>query len=445
MLLRARACHLLKCASPHRSRPREYTAGRAFSCPPADSTHFSCVPAHNVQPRCKWLSHRPLDFVPCLDHSYSSNPSLTYNSISSPTPSSCCSFEPTHSAMSMSGPSPDPTDPPASPLPPSPPPVQEPPSPPTAVPHPYPYAFPIGVLSGSAGALFGIGGALVMVPLLVRVYSLRQAAANSTALLSNVATCVAGGAIFGAAGHVSLVAAACVALASALTAGAGARVAHGLPERTQKGLFGAAMMAMAPIIALRSTPDKSGQPEGTAAGPTATADADAGAGAGAGAGIGVGGGGGGADVSDAAELGVLGTLDLLDCAYLTGLGGAVGFSSGALGIGAGTMLTAGLACAGDMGHKTVLGTSFVAQTGASLAAAWAHYQLGNLQLGLVPWLMAGSCVGSLCVSVLSVGYVPEVVLRQTFAAFILFLGLRTMGTAWMMDAKPGEKSPSPKH
>ena len=81
------------------------------------------------------------------------------------------------------------------------------------------------------------------------------------------------------------------------------------------------------------------------------------------------------------------------------------------------MMSVGLALAGGMPHKTMLGTSMVAQIGPGLAGAWAHARLGNLRVDLVPALAAGAMIGSFVTSEAAVD-APEEGLRAAFAAFV---------------------------
>ena len=109
----------------------------------------------------------------------------------------------------------------------------------------------------------------------------------------------------------------------------------------------------------------------------------------------------------------------------------MGVASGALGIGAGTMMSVGLALAGGMPHKTMLGTSMVAQIGPGLAGAWAHARLGNLRVDLVPALAAGAMIGSFVTSEAAVD-APEEGLRAAFAAFVAGLGMHALRGALRM-------------
>jgi uncharacterized membrane protein YfcA len=246
----------------------------------------------------------------------------------------------------------------------------------------------------------GIGGALVAVPTTQAAYSLAQLQANSTALLPNVATCLSGAAVFASAGHVDPVAGILVASAATATAGPGARLAHTMNEKTRRMMFAGALLALAPVIALK-TPAPHGKDD---------ADHDAES-----SGRSQGGGADGAQPAMA----------------MPPLRAAVGAASGMLGIGAGTMMSVGLALAGGMPHKTMLGTSFVAQIGPGLSGAWAHHRLGNLRLDLVPALAVGAGLGSYAASGVAVD-LPEAQLRAAFAAFIAGLGMHALRGALKM-------------
>lgn len=270
-------------------------------------------------------------------------------------------------------------------------------------------ALPIGILSGGLGSVVGIGGALVAVPTTQAAYGLAQLQANSTALLPNVATCLSGAAVFASAGHVDPVAGILVASAATATAGPGARLAHAMDEKTRRMMFAGALLALAPVIALK-TPAPHGKDD---------ADHDAES-----SGRSQGGGADGAQPAMAMP-------PLPKVGYYLALGAAVGAASGMLGIGAGTMMSVGLALAGGMSHKTMLGTSFVAQIGPGLSGAWAHHRLGNLRLDLVPALAVGAGLGSYAASGVAVD-LPEAQLRAAFAAFIAGLGMHALRGALKM-------------
>jgi hypothetical protein len=266
-----------------------------------------------------------------------------------------------------------------------------------------PAALGIGLFSGSIGSFVGIGGALIAVPITCSLYRLKQLQANATALLPNVGTCAASAMAFSADGNVDWTAASIVAVSAVASTRVGARLAHRLSERTSKLLFGGAMCAMGPVIAGKQylrRPDTEVPPVSAVEQST----------------------GGGTSLPT-----------LRETMYMLSLGTATGLCSGVLGIGAGTMVTVGLALGGPptWSHKLVLGTAFAAQLPAHAMGAFTHWQLGNLRMDLMPWLFIGTSAGAMVASNIAVG-VDEERLRLMFAAYALWLGGSCLRTGWLM-------------
>ena len=83
-----------------------------------------------------------------------------------------------------------------------------------------------GFGAGLAGGLFGVGGGIVMVPVLTAFFGLTQHQAHGTSLAAVAATALAGIVVYGLAGHVAWLPAALMAVSGAWTARIGARLAH---------------------------------------------------------------------------------------------------------------------------------------------------------------------------------------------------------------------------
>ena len=83
-----------------------------------------------------------------------------------------------------------------------------------------------GFASGLAGGLFGVGGGLVLIPLLTGLFRLGQHAAHGTSLAAIGATALASVVVYAAFGHVAWGTGAIVGIASVLTARYGARWAN---------------------------------------------------------------------------------------------------------------------------------------------------------------------------------------------------------------------------
>ena len=79
-----------------------------------------------------------------------------------------------------------------------------------------------GFGAGLAGGLFGVGGGIVMVPVLTAFFGLTQHQAHGTSLAAVAATALAGIVVYGLAGHVAWLPAALMAVSGALTARLGA-------------------------------------------------------------------------------------------------------------------------------------------------------------------------------------------------------------------------------
>jgi uncharacterized protein len=109
----------------------------------------------------------------------------------------------------------------------------------------------IGVLGGGLSGLLGVGGGIVMVPLLVLWAGYGQRDAHATSLGAIIPISVAGIVTYGVAGEVKVGPAAALAAGSILGARLGAGLLARLDERVLKSLFGAFLLGVAVLIAVR--------------------------------------------------------------------------------------------------------------------------------------------------------------------------------------------------
>lgn len=105
-----------------------------------------------------------------------------------------------------------------------------------------------GLLAGLMSGLLGVGGGIVMVPLLVMFASLSQHQAHATSLAAVVVIGLVGGATFASDGEVDVAVAALLALGSIVGAPLGARVMAGLSAPRLQGAFGVLMMIVAALL-----------------------------------------------------------------------------------------------------------------------------------------------------------------------------------------------------
>ena len=105
----------------------------------------------------------------------------------------------------------------------------------------------IGIVAGFFSALFGVGGGILIVPLLILAagYAERPAAATSLAAIG--ITALAGAVAYAALGRVHVAEAAAIGLPAAFGAFAGTAIQQRVPRRALSLLFAACLA----VIALR--------------------------------------------------------------------------------------------------------------------------------------------------------------------------------------------------
>jgi uncharacterized membrane protein YfcA len=108
----------------------------------------------------------------------------------------------------------------------------------------------IGVVAGFFSALFGVGGGLVIVPLLVLVAGFDEHRATATSLGAIGLTALAGAVVYAALGRVHLGDAALVGIPAAVGALAGTSLQQRIPRRGVSVLFAAFLVVIAVVLLL---------------------------------------------------------------------------------------------------------------------------------------------------------------------------------------------------
>jgi uncharacterized protein len=103
----------------------------------------------------------------------------------------------------------------------------------------------IGLVAGFFSALFGVGGGIVIVPLLVMLVAFPLRAATATSLAAIGITAAAGTITYAAHGDLEPLYAALVGIPAAGGAVAGASLQQRVPVRTLSFLFAALLVAIA--------------------------------------------------------------------------------------------------------------------------------------------------------------------------------------------------------
>jgi len=230
----------------------------------------------------------------------------------------------------------------------------------------------VGIAAGLAGGLFGVGGGILLVPLLTGALCLSQHQAHGTSLAAIGATALASLIVYGAHGNVAWGTAALVGGTSMLTARYGARLAARTSTRNLKRSF-ALFLVLVALRLLWKAPTAAGSPFHGAA-------------------LAIG-------------------FDLL-------LGATVGVLAGFMGVGGGILAVPAFALVLGMSQQAAQGTSLAVILLTAPAGAFEHHRHGNVALRLVPWLALGAAAGGPAASWLA-QWLPQTVLARAFAVFLL--------------------------
>jgi uncharacterized membrane protein YfcA len=239
----------------------------------------------------------------------------------------------------------------------------------------------IGLLAGFFGGLVGLGGGVIMIPLMVGVLKLDQHTAHGTSLVALVFTGISGAAAYGLKGAVDVPAALLMAATAIVTARAGAHYAHALPEWQLKRAFGGFLVFVSLFMLTKpSLPHVPGMDSGW---------------------------------PKSAVLLLTGTF--------------TGFLSGMMGVGGGTIMVPAMVLLAGFGQHLAQGSSLLAMVPAGSAGAYTHWKLGNVRAplltGLIPGILIGTFLGGTLAQALS-----ERILRFLFAAVLIWTGVRYLGT-----------------
>ena len=237
--------------------------------------------------------------------------------------------------------------------------------------------FLIGLIAGVFGGLVGLGGGVLMIPLMVSIKKLRQHKAHGTSMVALVFTGIIGATIYALHNTVDVWAAALLSVAALLPARYGAKYCHRLPELKLKRAFGVFLIFVSVIILLKPyfpLPSHSGMSVST-------------------------------------------ILILL----MTGI--ATGFVSGLMGVGGGPIMIVGMVLLAGFDQHTAQGSSLLAMVPSGAMGAFTHWRLGNVETelldGLILGIIVGTYIGGSFAHVL-----PEDALRVIFSAVLIWTGSR---------------------
>jgi len=121
-------------------------------------------------------------------------------------------------------------------------------------------SFLIGLLAGIFGGLVGVGGGIVMIPLMVGILKMGQHKAHGTSLVALVFTGISGAITYAMQGSIDLTASLLIAITAIFTARPGAHYAHTLAEGTLKRSFGVFMIVVSLLLLVKPFLPQLGQP-----------------------------------------------------------------------------------------------------------------------------------------------------------------------------------------
>jgi uncharacterized membrane protein YfcA len=242
-------------------------------------------------------------------------------------------------------------------------------------------SFFIGSLAGIFGGLVGLGGGVIMIPLMVSILKLDQHKAHGTSLVALVFTGISGAIAYGMKGTVDITASVLMAAPAIVTAQAGAHYAHEMAEWKLKRSFGGFLVLVSTLLLIKPfLPHIPGMDAG---------------------------------------------WPIITVLLLTGM--FMGFLSGMMGVGGGTIMVPAMVLLAGFEQHLAQGSSLLAMVPAGAVGAYTHWRLGNVRtnllMGLIPGILIGTFLGGTMAHVLSEG-----TLRIVFACVLIWTGARYLRT-----------------
>jgi len=238
-------------------------------------------------------------------------------------------------------------------------------------------SFLIGLTAGAFGGFLGIGGGVIMIPLMVHFLRLQQREAHATSLAALVLTGVIGATTYALNGSVDYIAALLICVSAIGTARIGALCCHRIADLKLRKFLGGFMLFVVLIMLIKPYIAPSHAP----------------------------------------------LVGLLRIIALLGIGLFTGFISGMLGVGGGTIMIPGMVLITGMAQITAQGSSLLAMIPIGIAGALTHWQLGNVRRNILPGLFGGITIGSLTGAAVA-QFVPEMLLKGAFVILLSWLGIR---------------------
>jgi hypothetical protein len=245
-----------------------------------------------------------------------------------------------------------------------------------------------------AGGLLGVGGGIILVPLLAGRFRLSQHAAHGTSLAVVGATALASLVIYGSHASVAWRVAAWVAVASAITVHAGVALAGRLSSRNLKRTFAVLLV----IVAIRLL------------------------------------------WSPGAAAGALPASPIAQVALELTIGAGVGLLAGFMGVGGGLIAVPAFVLLLGMAQRMAQGTSLAVILVTAPIGTWSNARRGQVSWPVIPPLAVGAAVGGVVAATIAHA-VPQQLLARIFAGFLILVALHSWRRAGAAP-KPAEVAPA---
>jgi hypothetical protein len=239
--------------------------------------------------------------------------------------------------------------------------------------------FLIGLAGGIFGGLVGLGGGIVMIPLMAWLLRFTQHQAHGTSLVAIIFVSIVGAGTYFIHDNTDWKAACLLAASSIVAVKFGARFAHSLSDKKLRKVFGVYTVSMSILLLLK-----------------------------------------GLLFEAVLELSLWTKI-----AALLVTGAATGFFSGMMGVGGGAIMVPALVMLVGMPQHIAQGTSLLAMVPTSVSGAFSYHKLGNVVTDIFLFLAFGSIVGGYLGGAMA-NILPELFLRVLFAVILIWMGIKYM-------------------
>lgn len=232
-----------------------------------------------------------------------------------------------------------------------------------------------GLVTGLVGGLLGIGGGIVLIPMLTAWAGFDQHSAHGTGIVAVAFTALVGVVVYGRGEAIDLVAALQITLVALPATVLAARYSPRVSAEVLRRLFGIFVILVALVLPFR-------------------------------------------DLVGSGDLVLGGGMSVMLV-----IGAASGVISGLLGVGGGSVLVPSLVMVTGFAQQLAQGTSLAVILPSSSAGALVHARLGHVRSRALPPILLGTLCGSWAGAAGAIA-LPGQALRIIFSAVLLFMGIR---------------------